>query len=110
MVAALVESSMGHNVREGRTIDVIGLDVLGVPGRIVFVDGARVWTIEYPNTSAYDEARSLVGKDGHEIGDVSIDWVPHFYGSGRLIVLYLGDRPSTRAALEELFGRQFAGV
>ena len=55
--------------------------------------------------------RSQISEDGQRIGDATFVWNPHIYGSGPLIVLYVGNRASaTRDALDELFGKQFAGV
>lgn len=107
-VAALEEA--GHTVRQGPLGNLPGFESFGTRGRMVSIEGVRVWAFEYPTTVAYDKVRSSISKDGHEVGNASIDWVPHIYGSGRLIVVLVGERPSTRRSLDELFGRQFAGV
>ncbi len=48
---------------------------------------------------------------GSSIGTTMVTWVaaPHFYKSGRLIVLCVGDDAGVIAALEAALGAQFAG-
>ena len=79
--------------------------------RRISIAGGDVWAFEYPTVSAYDTMRSRISQDGQRIGNATFAWDPHIYGSGRLIVLLMGNRLTpTRAALDEVFGRQFAGV
>jgi hypothetical protein len=62
-----------------------------------------------PSASHHRETRC--DSDERRIGDATFVWTPHLYGAGRLIVLYVGSqRTSTRDALDDLFGKQFAGV
>ena len=53
----------------------------------------------------------LVAPDGSSVGTSMPFWVddPHFYHSGKLIVLYLGSDQSILTALEAILGPQFAG-
>jgi hypothetical protein len=89
--------------------------LLGVPGRHVLIDEVPVSVFEYPTERALDKARSSISPRGDEIptghgGLAIIEWdAPRFYGSGRLLVLYFGDKERTRDALVLLLGRPFAG-
>ena len=77
----------------------------------ISIDGISVWAVEFPTVSAYETMRSRISGDGQHIGDAKFVWNPHIYGSGRLIVLYVGNLPTpVRDALNEVFDKQFAGV
>ncbi len=39
-----------------------------------------------------------------------IDWAPHIYGAGRLIVVHAGNRRGTIRTLDQLLGPPFAGA
>jgi hypothetical protein len=99
----------GHKLRVRRHT---GLEeIFGVPGRTVSIDGDRVLAFEYPSRSAFEKLRSSVNRRGDMVGSAIIDWFPpHLYGSGRLVVVYLGGRRATLRTLEQLLGQQFAGV
>ena len=65
---------------------------------------------------ALDDALSSIGRDGYSVptrtgGIADVEWIatPHFYGAGRLLVLYVGDEQRTIRALDLLLGPQFAG-
>jgi hypothetical protein len=104
----------GFTVRlEGR----IGLpaSLLAVPGQQVRIDGRQASVFEYPTENALDKVRSAIRPRGDQIptgdgGLAIINWdAPHFYGSGKLLVLYFGDSQRTLDALDLLLGPQFAG-
>lgn len=82
-----------------------------VNGTMVKVNGEDVQLFEYSDAAAADAQAALVSPDGASIGTAKPFWVgsPHFYKSGRLLVLYVGDDTSSRRALEAVLGRQFAG-
>jgi hypothetical protein len=107
-LAAALEAD-GHKFRVRRDT---GLEnIFCVPGRTVSIDGDRVLAFEYSTRSAFEKLRSSVNKRGDMIGSTIIDWgPPHLYGSGRLVVVYLGSRQATLRSLEQLLGPQFAGV
>ena len=65
---------------------------------------------------ALEEWRGAVSPDGYSIptragGIAMVEWVrpPHFYSAGKLLVLYLGDKPRTVEGLDSVLGPQFAG-
>ena len=82
-----------------------------VRGRVVVVNGENVQAFEYAIEAAEQRDSRLVSPDGGTIGTTAVSWVapPHFYRKGLLIVLYVGDTPSVRSALESVLGPQFAG-
>lgn len=81
---------------------------LSVKGQIISVDDQEVQVFEYRNVLAAE-------LDKKKINDTRATsmamWIapPHFFWSGRLIVLYVGEAPSMLATLTELLGPQFAG-
>ena len=52
-----------------------------------------------------------VSADGSSVGTTMITWIdsPHFYQSGKIIVLYVGNTPEVIEILTEVLGPQFAG-
>jgi hypothetical protein len=108
-VAAL--RAAGHNVRRGPSVRPPGYGGFGRRATRITIDGYVVWAFEFPTASASKKMRSRISKDGQRIGDAAFVWSPHLYGAGRLIVLYVGNRRTgARDALDDLFGKQFAGV
>ena len=78
-----------------------------VPGRVLTVNGSDVQIFEYPNIEAAQAEASTVAPDGSSIGTTMISWVatPHFYMSGTLIVLYVGEDPALQRLLEKVAGK-----
>jgi hypothetical protein len=81
------------------------------PGQIIAVDGQDVQVFEFASVSDADTAASTVAADGSYIGTSMMTWIstPHFYKSGKLIVMYLGDESATIDVLVDVLGSQFAG-
>lgn len=86
-----------------------------MPGQQVWIDGKLASVFEYPTEKALDKVRSAIRPRGDQIptadgGLAMINWdAPHFHGSGKLLVLYFGDKQSTLDALDLLLGAPFAG-
>ena len=105
----------GFTVRSGGRTRGLPLSLLAVPGQRVSIDGVSVSVFEYPTEKALLKVRSAIRPRGDEIptadgGTAIIDWdPPHFYGAGKLLVLYFGDKQPTIDALNLLLGPQFAG-
>ena len=66
---------------------------------------------EYPDTAAAATAAKTISSDGSQIGEVKTTWPapPHFYNSGNLIVLYIGNNPTALWTLSQALGSQIAG-
>jgi hypothetical protein len=82
-----------------------------VAGKMISVGGADVQVFEY--ATAADAAREAapVSPDGSSVGGSKPMWIgdPHFFRSGRLIVLYVGDDAKVLRTLTRVLGKQFAG-
>lgn len=80
--------------------------------RIVNINGEGVQVFEYSQVSAADKEAMLVNSDGMSIGTTRPSWMapPHFFKTGRLIVLYVGNEQTILKILEGAIGRQFAGT
>ncbi len=91
--------------------DTISQPFFTVQGQVIIVDGSDVQVFEYGSSEAAEEEAGLVAPDGNSVGTTMILWVatPHFYKSGTLIVLYVGDDAAVTDSLEAVLGPQFAG-
>lgn len=80
-------------------------------GSIIKVNGADVQIFEYPNAEAMENEATQVASDGGSIGTNMVMWMdaPHFYKSGRIIVLYVGSDEAVLSLFEQVLGPQFAG-
>lgn len=107
--------SLIDNLRAaGATVEPAG-DIsqpfFSVKGNAITVNGGDVQVFEYTDTAAADTEAALVSPDGSSIGTTMVSWVaaPHFYQTGKLIVLYVGDDTAVINVLETVLGSQFAG-
>ena len=84
---------------------------IAVPGRILQVNGADVQVFEFSSAAAAADLAAQVSPDGSSVGTTMIMWVepPHYFLSGRLIVLYVGDNSDILVRLAQALGPQFAG-
>lgn len=75
----------------------------------VFDEDVLVFEFVGPNTA--EAVASTVSPDGSTVNGRPIDWpaTPHFYLSGQVIALYLGDSIDVILAIEQIMGPQFAG-
>ena len=80
-------------------------------GSIIAVNGADVQVFEYPSAEAMEAEATSVAPDGGSIGMSMVTWIdtPHFYKSGRIIVIYVGADTAVIGLLEMVMGPQFAG-
>lgn len=82
-----------------------------VSGRTLNVKDEQIQVFEYRAAKTAESESSQVSGDGSPVGTTMINWIapPHFYKSGRLIVLYVGENADVIKALENALGKQFAG-
>ena len=82
-----------------------------VQGKILNVNGADVQIFEYASREALEIDASQVSADGGSVGTSMVSWMatPHFFNSGPMLVLYVGDDAEVLAALHSVLGEQFAG-
>jgi hypothetical protein len=106
LIAALQAS--GVPVETGEPISQV---FFGPDGGVIKINGVDVQVFEYETIEAMESEASQVASDGGSIGTTMVSWVdtPHFYKSGRIIVLYIGSDAAILGLLEEALGTQFAG-
>lgn len=82
-----------------------------VSGRILNINDDVVQVYKYVNANAALNQAKRVAPDGMTIGTAKPSWMapPHFFRSGKLIVLYVGTDESILKVLQASLGGQFAG-
>ena len=82
-----------------------------VAGRIIKINGESLQVFEYATPSAANADASQVSSDGTTIGTSKPTWMatPHFFKTGKLIVLYVGGNQTILELLRTALGGQFAG-
>jgi hypothetical protein len=100
--------SAGMDVEMGNTVEQ---PFFAVNGRIIKVNDADVQIFEYQSAKALEADAAQVTADGGSVGTSMISWMatPHFFKSGHILVLYVGDNPTVLEALKSILGEQFAG-
>ncbi len=79
---------------------------------MISVDGSEVQVFEYPNEEDALLAAGTIASDGSSFGTTMVSWIeaPHFFRSGSLIVLYVGEEDAIVEALNAVLGPQIAGL
>lgn len=79
--------------------------------RVFTTAGGDLQLYEFATDADASAAAAQVGAGGGTIGTSSMAWMtaPHFFRSGRVIVIYLGGDDTSLATLQSVFGAQFAG-
>jgi plastocyanin len=82
-----------------------------VRGNSITVNGENVQVFEYADEASAEAEATTISSDGSSIGTSIVSWVapPHFYQTGRIIVLYVGTNTRVIDILEEVVGPQIAG-
>lgn len=98
----------------GATIEsteTIKQDFFTVDGRILKVNDVDMQVFEYKSAEAMEAEAALVAPDGGSVGTSMMMWMatPHFFKSGSVLVLYVGDDSATLDLLKSVLGEQFAG-
>lgn len=99
--------AQGLTVEEAGTVSQPFFDVEGTQ---LQVQDADVQVFAFADAEAAQAAVATLGPDGNP-PTMMITWVapPHFYQSGRLVVLYVGDDQAITQALTDALGAQVAG-
>lgn len=102
----LTDSGASVELRES-----VSQPFLSVQGQILRVNGEDVQVFEYPDPTVLQADTSQISPDGSSTSTTMITWIatPHFFSSGRLLVLYVGDNDDLLSTLEQMLGPQFAG-
>lgn len=108
--ASLVEAlrAAGATVEPADTVEQA---FFSVTGQIIKVNGADMQVFEYEAAEAMEADASQVAPDGGSVGTSMVTWMatPHFFKSGRALVLYVGDDAAALELLASVLGEQFAG-
>ena len=98
----------GYSVQEDGEVNQ---PFFSVDGKIIKVIEEDVQVFEYKDEPAMQTDASQVSTMGSYIGTAIVEWIstPHFYKSGRVIVLYVGNNVAVTGALTTVLGTQFAG-
>ncbi|MBI5931663.1 MAG: hypothetical protein HY862_20305 [Chloroflexi bacterium] len=101
-------TAAGASVEEG---EAVTQPFFEVEGHILKVNGQDVQVFEFPDAATTEEQVASVAPDGTAVGTtpVSVEGTPHFFYKDNTIALYVGEDAAVLAALEVVFGAQFAG-
>lgn len=91
--------------------DTVTQDFFTPQGQIIKLNGADIQVFEYESAEAMEAEASQVAPDGGSVGTSMMMWMdkPHFYKTGRIIVLYVGSDAAIKGLLDQVIGPQFAG-
>ncbi|HJS19321.1 MAG TPA: hypothetical protein VJ785_11285 [Anaerolineales bacterium] len=81
------------------------------PGQSIAVNGETLQVYTFETPEALEAEASQIASDASTIGSSTPTWVddPHFFKSGLLVVLYVGQNQKILDLLEGALGPQFAG-
>jgi len=96
---------------KAEVVDSVFQDFFTPEGSLIQINGIEVQVFEYETASDMEAEAAQVAPDGDSVGTSMMMWMdaPHFFKSGRILILYLGSDQSTLAILQQLIGSQFAG-
>ena len=106
LIAAL--EARGIRVEDAGTVEQ---PFFTVPAQVFIADGDDLQVYQFASEEAAGEAAATVSDDGRTIGTSKPSWLapPHVFRRGRLLVIYLGSREATLAALRDTLGPELAG-
>jgi len=93
-------------------VDTISQPFFTPEGVFVTINGEEdVQVFEYEDAQTMENEASQVAPDGGSVGTSMMMWVdkPHFYKSGHILVLYIGNNTGILDLLDKVIGPQFAG-
>ena len=93
-------------------VDTITQAFFSPEGVFITINGEEdIQVFEYENTEAMESEAAQVTPDGSSVGTSTMMWVdaPHFFKSGRILVLYIGSNSAILDLLDTVLGPQFAG-
>lgn len=92
--------------------DPITQDFFSAEGKLINLGDAETFQVfEYKTAKDMEADASKVAPDGGSVGTAMMNWMmpPHFFKSGRILVLYVGNNETTLGLLKKIMGDQFAG-
>ena len=108
--AALVEAlrTDGAEVGAGEALEQ---PFFSASAQVFKVNSEDIQVFEYDSAADMETEAALVAPDGGSVGTSMMSWMasPHFFKSGSLIVLYVGDNATLLELLTAALGQPFAG-
>ncbi len=79
-----------------------------VKAQLLTINGQQVQVFEFNSVSDREDAQNMISSTGNAIGGYLPNFVstPHFWSSGRLLVLYVGQQDAVIGALNKVLGPQ----
>lgn len=108
-------ASLVENLRAaGATVEPVGSIIqlfLSVKGNTISVNGENMQVFEYAEEVAAKAEAAAISPDRSSVGISIVSWAgpPHFFQTGRIIVLNVGSNQEVIELLEEAIGLQIAG-
>jgi len=92
-------------------VESVFQDFFSPEGSLVRVNGVDIQVFEYETPEAMEQEAAQVSSDGGSVGTSMMAWMapPHFYKTGRIIVIYIGSDEKTLNLVQTVMGSQFAG-
>ena len=83
-----------------------------VSGQILKVNDQDIQVFEFEDPAAAQSQATKISPDGMSVGDTVLQWInpPHFFLSGKILVLYLGKDAELLKILETALGEPIAGA
>lgn len=108
---SLIKKLRSQGAKVTLTSERVEQPFFSVPARILNINDVGIQVFQYSSRSATNKEAMLVSADGMAIGGSKPSWMapPHFFKSGRLLVVYVGDDQKILALLQSALGKQFAG-
>lgn len=100
---------------QGLTVEPTGpisQPFFSVPGQILRVNGQDIQVFEFEDASSTKSQAKEISSDGMSIGNTVVQWIdpPHFFSTGKILVLYVGTDTILLRQLEIALGKQIAGA
>jgi hypothetical protein len=112
-IASLTESLevAGFAVQAPSQLGPVDAGLFEAEGALVVASKEKLLAFEFSDAATAGEAALRVSPDGSGIGHKYVNWsaVPHYFRSGRLIVIYDGTQKPVLNALAAAMGPVFAG-
>jgi hypothetical protein len=100
--------SAGLSAAEGGDVSQ---SFFSVPGKVLLLGSDELQVYEYATPEAAAADVQSVSADGKSVGAAVLDWIstPHFFSSGNVVLIYVGENSTILQTLQSMFGTQFAG-
>jgi hypothetical protein len=110
-LSRLIENLRAQGAKVRLTNEKVSQPFFSSAGRIMNINGESIQVFQYAQAATADNEAKHVSLDGMSIGTSKPSWMapPHFFKSGKLIVLYVGNEQTVLKVLQTAIGNQFAG-